>query len=140
MSVSRLTFSSDPHGSKYLKVLDANAEARERFVCLLNDPCNEHRLLDAEALGHPALSGIVRFLDADPDIGPVVATDLRFRQAVGVGVRLKMEELGWVKTGVKGPVASANFSRAERYLDRSARDAADGVAPTPLGQARQDQP
>jgi len=116
MSVGRSTFESDTHGAKYLKVLDAHPSARDRFFHLLNDPCNEHRLVDAEALGHPALSGIVRFLDSDPEVGPVVATELRFRQAVGVGVRLKMEERGWAKTGVKGPVLSPYFSRAERYV------------------------
>ena len=115
MSVSRQTFESDPHGVKYLRVLDANPRARDRFLGLLNDPCNQHRLVDAQELGHPALAGIVRFLDADRIVGPVVADELRFRQAVGVGVRLKMEELGWRKTGVKGPVTSEHFSRAERY-------------------------
>jgi len=127
MSTTRATYASDSHGSKYLKSLDRHAAASDRFLELLNDPCNEHRLLDAEALGHPALSGIARFLDADAEVGPVVATDLRFRQAIGVGIRLKMEELGWVKTGVKGPVSSPNFSRAERYVDRSVRDETDGV-------------
>lgn len=116
MSVKRMTFESDSHGAKYVKALDAHPSARDLFLRLLNDPCNEHRLLDAEALGHPALAGIVRFLDDDPVIGPVVATELRFRQAVGVGVRLKMEELGWEKTGAKGPVNSAYFSRSERYV------------------------
>lgn len=115
MSVTRTTFEADPHGAKYLGVLDANPRARDRFLELLNEPCNAHRLLDAEELGHPALAGIVRFLDADRVVGPVVAEELRFRQAVGVGVRLKMEELGWHKTGIKGPVTSAHFSRAERY-------------------------
>lgn len=116
MSTDRSAFEADAHGSKYLGVLDAHPGARDRFFDLLNQACNEHRLLDAEALGHPALAGIVRFLDEDPDVGPVVATELRFRQAVGVGIRLKMEELGWAKTGVKGPVASTHFSRAERYV------------------------
>jgi len=115
MSVSRATFLADPHGAKYIKTLDAHPKARDHFLRMLNDRCSEHRLLDAEALGHPALVGIVRFLDSDPAVGPVLQRDLRFRQAVGVGVRLKMEELGWVKTGVKGPVASTYFSRAERY-------------------------
>jgi hypothetical protein len=111
-----LTFQTDPHASKYLGALDAEPAARDRFFAILNDSCNEHRLLDAEELGHAALAGIVRFLDQDPAIGPVVAANLRFRQAVGVGVRLKMEELGWAKTGVKGPVDSPHFSRAERYV------------------------
>lgn len=116
MSTDLSAFQSDPHGAKYLKNLDAYPAARDRLFELLNEPCNEHRLTDAEALGHPALDGIVRFLDADPAVGPVVATDLRFRQAVGVGVRLKMEELGWSKSGIKGPLHSVNFKRAERYV------------------------
>ena len=114
--MTRATFQSDPHASKYLKVLDEEALACDRLLELLNDPCSEHRLTDAEELGHAALNGIVRFLDEDPDIAPAVEANLRFRQAVGVAVRLKMEELGWTKTGIKGPVASNNFSRAERYV------------------------
>lgn len=116
MSVERESFVKDAHGAKYVKALDAHPAARDRFLELLNDPCSEHRLTDAEILGRPALAGIVRFLDADPVVGPVVSGQLRFRQAVGVGVRMKMEELGWVKTGVKGPLASTHFSRAERYV------------------------
>lgn len=116
MSTDRSSFEADPHGSKYLKALDAHPAARDQFFELLNEPCNEHRLSDAEALGHPALDGIVRFLDEDSAVGPVVATDLRFRQAVGVGVRLKMEALGWSKSGIKGPLHSVNFKRAERYV------------------------
>ena len=116
MSITRSAFADDGHGSKYLKVLDSHPAARDRFLELLNDSCNEHRLTDAEVLGHAALNGIVRFLDSDATTGPVVQADLRFRQAVGVGIRLKMEELGWSKTGVKGPVLSKNFRRAERYV------------------------
>lgn len=116
MSTDRSAFAADSHGNKYLKVLDAHPGARDRFFELLNDPCNEHRLIDTEVLGHAALNGIVRFLDSDATTGPVVQANLRFRQAVGVGIRLKMEELGWAKTGVKGPVLSDNFSRAERYV------------------------
>lgn len=116
MSVDRSSFAADAHGSKYLKSLDSHPAARDRFFELLNEHCSEHRLIDAETLGHPALAGIVRFLDDDPDVGPVVAVELRFRQAVGVGIRLKMEELAWMKTGVKGPLSSTNFSRAERYV------------------------
>jgi len=116
MSVTLETFEADSHGSKYVRALNAHPRARDRFLKVLNDPCNEHRLIDAEELGHPALAGIVRFLDTDPVIAPVVATELRFRQAIGVGVRLKMEELGWAKKGAKGPVASQHFSSAERYV------------------------
>jgi hypothetical protein len=117
MSTTRASFAADGHGAKYLKSLDAHHDARDRLFELLNERCNQHRLIDAEALGHPALAGIVRFLERDAAIGPVVAAELRFRQAVGVAVRLKMEELGWAKTGVKGPVPSAHFSRAERYVE-----------------------
>jgi hypothetical protein len=40
----------------------------------------------------------------------------RFRQAVGVAVRLKMEALGWSTTGRKAAVPGAHyFTKAECY-------------------------
>jgi len=119
MSITLEDFAQDAHGRKYVRCLESHPAATDRLLVLLNDPCSEHRLEDAEDLGHSALSGIARFLDRDPDIGPVLEADNRFRQAIGVAVRLKMEELGWQKTGTKGPVvATDSFSRAERYKRR----------------------
>lgn len=50
----------------------------------------------------------------------------RFRQTVGVAIRLKMERLGWTTTGRKGSMGrfSSRFKRAERYA-RAASQSGD---------------
>ena len=122
-------FERDSHAAKYVIELDCRPKASERLFWLLNAPANEQRLVDAEMLGMPALSGVARFLEDDPAIAEVLETDpasLRFRQAIGVAIKLKMAKLGWQTTGTKGAVrGSRHFTKAERYtqerLDRDAR-------------------
>ena len=122
-------FKRDAHAAKYVIELDCRPEAADRLFGLLNEPANEQRLVDAEMLGLPALAGVARFLEDDPAIGEVLETDpasLRFRQAVGVAIKLKMAKLGWRTTGTKGAVrGSRHFTKAERYaqerLDRDVR-------------------
>lgn len=122
-------FKRDSHAAKYVIEFDCRPEAAERLFGLLNEPANEQRLVDAEMLGLPALAGVARFLEDDPAICEVLDTDpasLRFRQAVGVAIKLKMAKLGWHTTGTKGAVrGSRHFTKAERYaqepLDRDAR-------------------
>ena len=117
-------FRCDPHARKYLGQLDDHSLAFERLFALLNDPANEQRLMDAEAFGRPALAGVVRFIESDPDIAAILgepACGFRFRQTVGVAVKLKMAKLGWQKTGKKGAVTGAQyFSKAERYAKQQA--------------------
>lgn len=114
-------FDRDPHAAKYRGEIDARPEVFDRLFDLLNDSANAQRLVDAEMLGLPALSGIVRFIEADPVIARVLKADQggnRFRQTVGVAVRLKMELLGWQKSGRKGAVrGSRYFTKAERYVN-----------------------
>ena len=122
-------FKRDSHAAKYVVELNCRPAAAERLFWLLNEPANEQRLVDAEMNGMPALAGVARFLEDDPVIGEVLDTDsasLRFRQAVGVAVKLKMAKLGWQTTGTKGTVrGSRHFTKAERYaqeqLDEDAR-------------------
>lgn len=122
-------FKRDSHAAKYVVELDCRPKAADRLFWLLNEPANEQRLVDAEMNGMPALAGVARLLEGDPVIGEVLDTDpasLRFRQAVGVAVKLKMAKLGWQTTGTKGAVRGArHFTKAERYaeeqLDEDAR-------------------
>ena len=122
-------FKRDSHAAKYVVELDCRPEAAERLFWLLNEPANEQRLEDAEMNGMPALAGVARILEDDLVIGEVLETDpasLRFRQAVGVAIKLKMAKLGWQTTGKKGAVrGSRHFTKAERYaqeqIDEDAR-------------------
>ena len=119
-------FARDPHAAKYRDELEARPDALNRLFTLLNDPANEQRLVDAEMLGLPALAGIARFVEADPVIARTLEPDqggTRFRQTVGVAVRLKMELMGWQKTGRKGTIrGSRHFTKAERYVKESLSD------------------
>lgn len=120
-------FLDDPHASKYRDELDRRPEAFVRLFALLNDPANEQRLIDAEMHQLPALCGVVRFIEADPAIKAVLAegrAGYRFRQTVGVALKLKMAKLGWRTTGRKGSVKGAShFTKAEHYVaDPSTRD------------------
>lgn len=119
-------FKRDSHAAKYVVELDCRPEAADRLLRLLNDPANEQRLVDAEMNGMPALAGVARFLEDDPVIGEVLDTDpasLRFRQAVGVAIKLKMAKLGWRTTGTKGAVrGSRHFTKAERYAEERLDD------------------
>ena len=112
-------FGMDSHAAKYIGALEAKSEAFERLLLLLNDPSHEQRLIDAEAHGLPALAGVVRFIESDAVISRELTGkggSLRFRQAVGVAVKLKMAKLGWRVTGSKGAVRGArHFVKAEHY-------------------------
>ena len=109
-------------------MLKVRSEAFERLLRLLNDPANEQRLVDAEALGLPALAGVVRFIESDSVMSKELAAgdgSHSFKRAISAAVALKMERLGWSPTGTKGSV------RGARHLVE-----ADHYAPEPLSDER----
>ena len=112
-------FYADPHAAKYQGELEAHPDAFQNLFELLNLPANEQRLTDAEMDNLPALAGVVRFIEADPAIERILISGppgFRFRQSVGVAVKLKMAKLGWRSTGRKGAVKGAShFTKAERF-------------------------
>jgi hypothetical protein len=112
-------FVADRHASAYVPALEAHPMATNRLLGLLNDPENEQRLIHAAELEQPALLGVSRFLEADSEIVTVLelgSAGYRFRQAVGVAIRLKMEAFGWSTTGRKAAVSGARyFTKAECY-------------------------
>ena len=115
------TFLADPHATKYRDVVERDSEALDRVLAILNDQQVVHDMTSATRLDLPALQGAVVPIEDDPAIVEVLdgLHGQRFRQAVGVAVRLKMESLGFATTGRKGSVRSERFSRAERYQPQS---------------------
>lgn len=118
--LTRADFAADRHAARYLGQFDEHPEAMERLLDLLNDPDNVRSLQDAERRhGVPALSGIVTQIEDDPTIHAVLASGQqghRFRQTVGVAVKLQMGLLGWQSTGRKGTVRRARyFTKAEHF-------------------------
>ena len=111
-------FRDDPHAAKYRDVVEDHPDAMTRVFAILDDPSHRQQLVAAETYGRPALSGVVRDIEVDEIVAPVLASadSLRFRQAVGVAVRLTMEAMGWATTGKKGPVRGSTYFRtSERY-------------------------
>jgi len=110
-------FLADPHAAKYRDVVDRDGAALDRVFAILNDHEIVHDMASATRLDLPALQGAVEVIEADEVIAAVLdgPHGQRFRQAVGVAVRLKMESLGFATTGRKGSVRAQRFSRAERY-------------------------
>jgi hypothetical protein len=77
-------------------------------LAFFSEPERQRRMEDSE-LHHdrPALAGVVRELESLPSVDRFLASQdprrtKRLRQAVGVVVRIIMEQRGWKKTGKKG--------------------------------------
>lgn len=122
-------FLADSHAAKYSDVSRNHPEAFSRVLAILNEPDQQAELLSAERFGRPALVGVVGVIEADEWIAAslVSPASTRFRQAVGVAVRVTMEAMGWSKTGSQGPVTGAQyFKRAERYDPPSVASLAAG--------------
>ena len=133
-------FAEDKQGRRYADVL--KLDLFQSILTFLDDPDRQRRMVESE-LHHdrPALAGVVRELEDREDLNVFFATNpghvtTRFRQAIGLVVRIIMENNGWRKTGRKGSLgvrtkpevatpmkgAATNngglsvwFTRAERY-------------------------
>ncbi len=140
--ISRKEFLEDQQGRKFSDVLDDSDQPFDEVLAFFSDPDRQRRMEDSE-LHHdrPALAGVVREFESQPAVDRFLARQdprcaKRLRQAVGVVVRIVMEQRGWKKTGKKGslgvrdhvskgtrtPVVYHNtgglafwFLRAERY-------------------------
>jgi hypothetical protein len=106
--VTRKEFLQDRQGRTFSDVLDDPEQPFDGVLAFFDDAQRQRRMEEAE-LHHDraALSGVVRELEAQPAIDRYLASKdprrtKRLRQAVGVVVRMIMEQRGWKKTGRKG--------------------------------------
>ena len=104
----REDFQQDRQGRTFADVLNDPHQPFDQVLAFFNDVERQRRMEESE-LHHnrPALAGVVRELEAQPDVDRFLASEhprrtTRLRQAVGVVVRLIMERRGWRKTGKKG--------------------------------------
>lgn len=107
-------FREDPDAARFASALEADPAAFAELLAVLNDVEGERALEHAARRGEPALRGILADLGSRPALVAAVTGDGRFRQAVGVAVRLKMERLGWRPEG-RG-AAGGPFRTAARYV------------------------
>lgn len=113
-------FGQDRQGRRFADVV---ADFRISFPAVLQwleDPNRVRRMVESE-IHHdrPALAGVVRELEAREDVdaffrGNDGPTTIRFRQAVGVAVRILMESQGWERTGRKGSLGVRTKATPEK--------------------------
>jgi hypothetical protein len=109
------------HEKAYQSELDRHPVATERLFALLNDRDNGLRMVHMSEADLPALRGIVKFIEGDPDIAPVIAPrkpGWRYRQAIGVAIKLRMQELGWGTTGRKGSLGTSRYFKTSEIYAR----------------------
>jgi len=106
--VTRKEFLKDRQGRTFADVLEDPEQPFDDVLAFFDSAERQRRMEEAE-IHHDraALSGVVRELEAQPAIDQFLgSTDprrtKRLRQAVGVVVRMIMEQRGWKKTGRKG--------------------------------------
>lgn len=140
-------FQIDPQGRRYTDVLNDPRIELAAVAAFFDDPDIQRRMMDSE-IHHdrPALAGVIREFEARPDVDKFLRTydahtTTRFRQAVGVLVKIVMLGLGWRTTGSKGslgtrakllqpsnaPGAYANDSGLSKWFTRAERYAHDPV-------------
>ena len=104
----------------YKSGLDNYPTAFRQLFALLNDPENEGKLVKISRQGNPALGAVVQSIETNSNILIILRNVLEkdlFCRTVGYTIRLKMEKLGWKKTGRKGSVPCSLYftSKAEIY-------------------------
>jgi len=135
---TRADFLSDRQGRRFSAVM---GPLFDTILGFFGDPDRVRRMEEAE-LHHdrPALAGVIRELESQPDIARHFATTdghltVQLRQGIGVVVRMVMEARGWATTGTKSslgqrpaipphtttPGAYRNTAGLSRWITRSER-------------------
>ncbi len=136
--ITREAFLNEPQGRTFSDVFSDESCPFSEVLEFFNDKARQCRMEESEIHHDRApLAGVVRELEANPAVNRFLSEvhtkqTTRFRQAVGMLVRMIMESRGWRKTGRKGSLgvrAKASprtprhntgglafwFIRAERY-------------------------
>lgn len=117
--VTQTDFLSDRQGATFADVVNDLEQPFGAVLDFFNDSHRQRRMEESE-LHHdrPPLAGVVRELESQPEIdkflaGVQIKRNTRFRQAIGVLVRIHMERRGWQKTGRKGSLGVRASRAAE---------------------------
>jgi hypothetical protein len=106
--LSRKRFTADRQGRTFSDVFDDPDQPFDEVLAFFSNAGRQRRMEESE-IHHdrPALAGVIREFEAQPSINAFFSSEhprhaKRLRQAVGVVVRIIMEQRGWKKTGKKG--------------------------------------
>jgi len=106
--ITKEEFLDDPQGRTFADVANDPEQPFDQVITFFDDEYRMRRMEESELHHDRApLAGVVRELESQPDVNqfltqPQVRRNTRFRQAIGVLVRILMERRGWQKTGRKG--------------------------------------
>ena len=106
--ITRNEFLGDQQGRTFADVVNDPEQPFDHVFQFFNQADRQRRMEESE-LHHDRspLAGVVRELESVPEIDRFlgmaeIKRNKRFRQAIGVLVRMIMERRGWQKTGRKG--------------------------------------
>jgi hypothetical protein len=131
--IGRKEFLQDRQGRTFADVLNDPEQPFDQVLAFFSDEARQRRMEESETHhDRPALAGVVRELESQPDIDQFLASQhprrtKRLRQAVGVVVRMIMELRGWQRTGKKGSLGVRVVS-ARPTVDPDANHNTGGLA------------
>jgi hypothetical protein len=108
VKITRRDFLEDRQGKTFADVLNDPEQPFDAVIDFFNNQDRQRRMMESEIHHDRApLAGVVREFEAQPSIDDFLSSKhphrtKRLRQAVGVVVRMIMDQLGWKKTGKKG--------------------------------------
>jgi len=117
--VTPAVFLADSQGRTFADVVADPACDFEAVLRFFSNEERQLRMEDAETHhDRPPLAGVIRELEDLQEVdtflqSPHPSRSQRFRQAVGVVVRMVMEQRGWRKTGRKGALGVRSHHRYE---------------------------
>jgi hypothetical protein len=120
LSITRDDFLTDRQGRTFADVVTSSVKPFDAALAFFNDADRQRRMEESELHHDRApLAGVVRELEAVPAVNRFLGRihprrSQRFRQAIGVLIRMIMERRGWKKTGKKGSLGVRNKSAAGR--------------------------
>ncbi len=120
ISITRDDFLADRQGRTFADVLTNSGKPFDAALAFFNDGDRQRRMEESELHHDRApLAGVVRELESVPTVNRFLGhihprRSQRFRQAIGVLIRMIMEGRGWQKTGKKGSLGVRNSAAAGR--------------------------
>lgn len=120
ITITQAAFLDDRQGRTFADVVNDPNSPFADLLAFFNDPGRQRRMEESELHHDRApLAGVVRELEAYPAFheflsGIHAQRTTRFRQAVGVLVRIIMQRRGWQKTGRKGSLGVRAASTTQK--------------------------
>jgi len=128
-------FKQDNQGKKFHDVLsDPRIDFEKVAINFFEDPARQQRMIDSEQHhARPALAGVVKEFESQPDVDAFFKkndahTTVRFRQAIGVLVKIVMRNNGWKTTGHKGSLGNRIKVSAHTTIPGAYRNNSGGLS------------